>query len=102
MVFALGCTAMNDAGFDSDAWKAQRGVGARENTRATLVPALSRSLRKGMTREEVRQLLGEPDARTEKADIYRMGIAPFGIDQESYQILYDAQGSLTEHRLSRG
>lgn len=93
---------MNDNGFDTDAWKAQRGTTARENTRATQVPSLERQLRPGMTRDEVHRLLGEPDRRTEKADIYRMGIAPFGIDQESYQIIYDSNGVLTEHRLTRG
>lgn len=93
---------MNDERFDAQAWKSQRGVSARTNTRAAHVAALSRMLRQGMAREDVHRLFGEPDAHTEKADIHRMGIAPFGIDQESYQIIYDGHGKLAAHRLSRG
>lgn len=102
LVFVWGPFVVNDDGFDAQAWQSQRGVGARTNTRAAQVPALSSALRQGMTREEVQRLLGQPDARTQKADIYRMGVAPFGVDQDSYQIIYDQHGKLAAHRLSRG
>jgi hypothetical protein len=93
---------MTDSKFDSDAWKAQKGAKITENRRAALVPALEREMRVGMTRNEVRELLGEPDSTTDRSDTYRLGVAPFGIDPEFYRITYDAQGRVTTFRLIRG
>ncbi len=93
---------MTDSKFDADAWKAQKGVKTSENRRAALVPALERELRVGMTRDEVRALLGEPDSTTDQSDTYRLGVAPLGIDPEFYRITYDAQGRVASFLLMRG
>ena len=92
---------MSATDFDSRAWQAQRGVALKDNTRARLVPALRHFLRAGMSRNEVRTLLGEPDRATVNADTYQMGIAPYGIDPESYEIRFDNEDRLVEHRLRR-
>lgn len=93
---------MTTSDFDASAWQAQRGVAPKQNRRAALLPALQPLLQAGMSREQVRGLLGEPDRTRPDADIYQMGIAPFGIDIESYLILYDQAGKLKAHRLQRG
>ena len=88
--------------FDSTRWKAQRGVGPKENTRASLLPVLTQVLQPGMTRAQIHELLGLPEGQSESSDTYHLGIAPYGIDQEFYEIRYDAQNKLVDHRLQRG
>ena len=74
--------------FDAAAWRAQQGNTALDNPRSKLVPALERQRLEGMTRAEVRRLLGEPDSSNDTSDEYLLGASPVGVDLESYRIEY--------------
>jgi hypothetical protein len=82
------CTMPTDS-FDSNTWKSQRGASAKDNKRITMVPTLEARIRVGMSREEVVQILGEPDARDQQAnaDKYFLGLS-MGPDQQYYEIRY--------------
>jgi hypothetical protein len=83
-LIALGCQAK---GFDAAAWQAQRGNLARDNPRSAMVSALERTVvLKGMTRDETRRLLGEPDRSEAEADEYLLGASPVGVDLEVYRL----------------
>jgi hypothetical protein len=92
-----GCTMQATAPFDSDTWKAQRGVDAGENRRGTMVDALERAVRVGMPRDQVVALLGEPDARDAATGVetYELGVSPVGVDEEVYEMTY-RDGMLAE------
>lgn len=84
------CAMEQTPTFDSGAWKAQRGVAAKDNTRGGMLPAVEAVVQPGMSREDVLRLLGEPDA-TDAAtatDTYELGVAKFGIDEEFFAIHY--------------
>jgi hypothetical protein len=93
----------NASEFSVQRWQAERGhVDERTSPRAAMLEALEREhLRRGMPREEVRQLLGEPDSATAAADEYDLGGSPVGVTLESYVIAYDAQGRVTTFGLRR-
>ncbi|MGN6150851.1 MAG: outer membrane protein assembly factor BamE domain-containing protein [Lysobacteraceae bacterium] len=76
--------------FDSGAWKAQRGVAAKDNTRGGMVAAVEAAVHPGMSREDVLRLLGEPDATdaATSTDTYELGVARFGVDEEYFAIHY--------------
>jgi hypothetical protein len=57
-------------------------------------------LRKGMPRNKVLELLGEPDESNSKTDIYDIGASAFGVDLESYQIHYE-NGVVVSYIISR-
>lgn len=85
-LFFSACTMQKDT-FDSDTWKAQRGVSAKDNKRIDMVPKLKASVRAGMPRADVIGLLGEPDSRNREtdADRYFLGL-PFGPDEQYCEI----------------
>jgi hypothetical protein len=87
-LFFSACTMQTET-FDSDTWKAQRGVSARDNKRIDMVPTLEANVRAGMTRTEVIGLLGEPDSRNSETDTdrYFLGL-PLGPDEQYYEIRY--------------
>lgn len=84
------CAMEQTPRFDSDAWKAQRGVAAKDNARGGMLTAMEAVVQPGMSREDVLQLLGEPDARDAGTgtDTYELGVAKFGVDEEYYEIRY--------------
>lgn len=88
--------------FDAETWKAQRGSGARKNPRIGMVVDLQRkhSL-EGMSRDDVRKLLGEPDQREGTSEVYELGASPFGPSYEYFVLDYDAGGKVTQARLTR-
>lgn len=94
----------NTPQFDSSAWKSQRGAGAQQNQRGTMVASVEKAIHAGMARDEVIQLLGEPDnseATTETStDTYELGVAQYGIDEEFYEIVYQ-DGKVASHRWGR-
>ena len=87
--------------FDSDTWKAQRGVSAVDNQRSGMVAALKTAVRVGMPRAEVIQLLGEPDARRSEggADVYMLGLA-MGPDEQYCEVQY-AEGKVASLRVGQ-
>ncbi len=82
---------MQTNSFDSETWKAQRGVRGQDNKRIYMEEALEKAVRVGMSKSEVIRLLGEPDSyRTDvDADLYEIGVSPYGIDEEYYEIRYE-------------
>lgn len=101
LAFSLttACT-MHDTSFDSNAWKSQRDVAAQDNARGPMVAGMQQTLRAGMPRTEVVALLGEPDSRRDTTDVYELGRAPYGVDEEYYEIRY-VDDKVTTHGLGR-
>jgi hypothetical protein len=95
------CT-MQNKNFDSVTWKAQRGASAQSNQRGTMVEPLQNAIRTGMLRDELVELLGEPDSSNAQTnvDIYELGVSPVGIDEEYYEIRYE-NGKVISHRWAR-
>lgn len=104
ILFLSACAMQNTSQFDSSAWKSQRGAGAQQNQRGTMVASVEKAIHAGMARDEVIQLLGEPDnseAATETStDTYELGVAQYGIDEEFYEIVYQ-DGKVASHRWGR-
>jgi len=99
----MSMVAPEQRGFDAALWRAQHGSDARDNPRSGLVPALEREvLRKGMSREEVREILGPPEGETPQRDVYELGASPVGVDYEQYVIEYDEEGKVLSFGLRRG
>lgn len=84
------CAMEQTPRFDSDAWKAQRGVAAKDNARGGMLTAMEAVVQPGMSRDDVLRLLGEPDASDADTgtDTYELGVAKFGVDEEYYEIRY--------------
>lgn len=96
------CAMQNTSDFDSSAWKSQRGATGKDNTRGRMVATLEKSLHAGMSRDDVIRLLGEPDSTDADTatDVYELGVAAYGIDEEFYEIQYQ-DGKLVSHRWAR-
>jgi outer membrane protein assembly factor BamE (lipoprotein component of BamABCDE complex) len=96
------CAMQTTSNFDSDAWKSQRGVGAKENQRGPMVSSVEKAVRTGMSRDDVIRLLGEPDISdaASATDVYELGVARYGIDEEFYEIKYE-DGKVASHRWGR-
>ena len=92
----------NPSNFDSNAWKSHRGAGATENQRGGMVSSVEKAVQVGMSREDVIRLLGEPDSSdaASATDVYELGVARYGIDEEFYQITYQ-EGKVASHRWGR-
>ena len=82
------CTMQKD-GFDSETWKAQRGVNAVDNKRINMVTSLEATLQIGMPKTEVICLLGEPDSHDTETDtdVYFIGIA-WSPSEQFYKVRY--------------
>lgn len=80
---------MQTNSFDSETWKAQRGVSALDNKRSGMVATLEGAVRVGMARADVIQVLGEPDSRRSATDtdVYMLGLA-MGPDEQYYEVRY--------------
>jgi hypothetical protein len=101
MLSALMGTGCQADAFDAAAWQAQRGNLARDNPRSSMVVALERSVvLKGMTRDETRRVLGEPDRSEPEADEYLLGASPVGVDMEVYRLEF-RQGRVSVHGIRR-
>lgn len=101
-LFLSACTMQTTSSFDSASWKSQRGADAQHNRRGTMVAALEKSIAVGMPREQVLALLGEPDSTdaATSTDMYELGVAQYGVDEEFYQIQYQ-DGKVASHRWGR-
>lgn len=93
---ALALTACNSSNeekqmgaFDKSVWLENAGNESKNNPRAQMLnPIMEDLLKAGMGREEVHELLGPPDSKTEARDMYDIGRSPWGIDLEYLQINY--------------
>ena len=96
-------TTVSTGNFDSALWKAQYKKYQRDNPRIGMVPDLEREvLHKRMSREVVREILGRPEQVRENADLYDLGVSPFGVDYEQYVIEYDQENKVVNFFISRG
>jgi hypothetical protein len=89
--------------FDELLWKAQHGSPAleEENPRGAMLPELlNERLTEGMTRDEVRRLLGPPEHEDELTDVYELGRSSWGISFEQLAVEY-AGGELARAQLRR-
>lgn len=96
------CAMQTTSPFDSSAWKSQRGVGAQQNQRGPMVASVEKAIHAGMSRDDVILLLGEPDTSdaATSTDVYELGVARYGIDEEFYEIRYQG-GKVESHRWGR-
>lgn len=101
LTFALAACNMQTKSFDSETWKAQRGVEATVNKRVHMVSELEAAVQVGMPRTEVIRLLGEPDSRRVETDtdLYFLGL-PMGPDEQYYEIRYEG-GKIALMRLGQ-
>ncbi|GAB2512375.1 hypothetical protein [Lysobacter humi (ex Lee et al. 2017)] len=89
LVPVLGACAGAASRFDSEAWKAQRGVPDARNRRNDMAVAARARLHVGMTRAQVIELLGDPDSRkTGGIEVYALGASPLGIDPQYLELTY--------------
>lgn len=99
------CAMEPDGTFESSAWKSQRGVELEKNQRIYMLTSMEALLRVGMHRDEVIELLGPPDYTTQDGgtatDVYYVGVSPYGIDMEQYNIDY-RDGRIIAHRSVQG
>jgi hypothetical protein len=96
------CAMQTTSNFDTAAWKSQRGVAAQQNQRGPMLASAEKAVQAGMSRDEVVALLGEPDIRDAASaiDIYELGVARYGIDEEFFEITYQ-DGKVASHRWGR-
>lgn len=96
------CAMQTTSNFDTAAWKSQRGVAAQQNQRGPMLASAEKAVQVGMSRDDVIQLLGEPDIRDAASaiDIYELGVARFGVDEEFFEITYQ-DGKVASHRWGR-
>ncbi len=85
--------------YDRARWVAERGAEPPVG-RYPMLPEVEKLLRPGMTREEVIDLLGMPDGRSDERFIYDLGVRI--IDYDSFFIEFDANGRVTGWRISYG
>lgn len=102
MLMACTMQQTQTGGFDSDAWKSQRGVAALDNRRGAMVASLEGVVREGMPRADVLAALGEPDTRDAGSgvDVYELGVSGVGVDEEYYEIRYQ-DDRVASHRWGR-
>lgn len=97
-----GCDIVTSSSFDTAQWEAAKNDPPTRNRRARQVSALMKTLRAGMPRSEVLQLLGPPDQQRTSSDLYELGVAPLGIDDEWFKVQYDEQGLVVQFGQTRG
>ena len=103
LTFSLSaCVRQTTTQFDSSAWKSQRGVGAQQNQRGPMVASAEKTVQVGMSRDEVIVRLGEPDSSqaATSTEVYELGVARYGIDEEFFEITYQ-DGKVASHRWGR-
>lgn len=92
LVVVFGCEGVKPttgagAKFDSKAWIAAKGDSARQ----PMVKLLEKELKVGMSVEEVVDLMGEPDRKTdsESERSYLYGLGRGLIDYEEFHVIFD-------------
>lgn len=89
----------NDLRFDRNVWAAYKDSSDPNNPRGQMYEDMTKKvLKKGMSKEEVVTLLGEPDFSKEKL-IFKYNIGAwsgFRIDYDTLDIHFDPQGQVTD------
>jgi len=89
--------------FNPRIWTEQHGSEVRNNPRRAMTTQLeSEILRPGMSRSDVRAVLGAPERTEPRADVYLVGASPLGIDYEMYIIEYDDTDRVVKFFLRQG
>lgn len=82
--------------FSGTVWRSLAGKGRMDNPRQRMVKDLrARYLKPGMTRQQVRQLLGKPDygSHEREVDSYFLGVWGFmSVDATVLEVRYDKAG----------
>ena len=81
--------------FDPAVWRAQAGVETGSRRFGMIRDLEATKLRVGMTREEVRGLLGAPESSRPGYDSWGLGFSPLGMDYDSYTVRYGPDGRVT-------
>ena len=100
LIAALFGGGIQGRAYDRELWIAQSGVDPLRNRRAPMLPEVEKRLRLGMATEEVLDLLGPPDARSDARFTYELGVRI--IDYDSFLIEFDADGRVTGWRVDYG
>ena len=82
--------------FDREAWAAQSGNATGENPRLAMVSAAREAgLERGASRDDVRDLLGEPDGAGADTDTWFLGRDDMAADFRILRVAYDFDGRVT-------
>lgn len=86
--------------FDSERWKNWEETEAEWSLRWDMMNSLRNNHNlKGKTTEEIINLLGEPESKTDKEFSYYLGMAKRGIDIGTLTILFDETGKVTKFKV---
>lgn len=89
--------------FNGTVWRRLANQGGMGNPRQRMVKDLrQRYLRNGMTRQEIRQLLGKPDygSFSKDVDSYFIGVLGFmSVDASTLDIRYDSAGRVARSKI---
>mgnify|MGYP001297361659 CR=1 FL=1 len=87
--------------FDRVLWHHYAGNGDSDNPRASMVADIKRDISTGTTRNQVMELLGEPDFEKSRSVFkYNLGMwSGFRIDYDSLDIHFDEYGQVVELRV---
>ncbi|MFT3902478.1 MAG: hypothetical protein QM727_04865 [Niabella sp.] len=89
--------------FDSEKWKNWKETEAEWSLRWDMMNSLRNThYLKGKTAEEITNLLGEPETKTNKEFRYYLGFAKRGIDTGTLIILFDETGTVSDFYVHRG
>jgi hypothetical protein len=102
LLYPIWHNPFNDRTFEEEIWHAYHNSLDSDNPRGNMADDLRKNhLRRGMTKEQVIELLGEPDfEKSSKVLKYNLGMwSGIGFDYDSLDIYFDSAGSLTETRI---
>ena len=92
----------NDRTFDEEIWHAYHNSLDSGNPRGNMADDLRKNhLRRGMAKEQVIELLGEPESEKSSQLLeYNLGMwSGMGFDYDTLDIYFDSSGRLTETRI---
>lgn len=96
-------TDISTSGFDDVLWRDQYQKFNHDNPRSGMISDLEQEvLRKGMSQETVREILGPPEQTEGNMDLYDLGASPVGVDYEQYVIEYDDDQKVVRFFIRRG
>jgi Ni/Co efflux regulator RcnB len=92
LLLSMTACAMEKKEFDTGKWIAEGAKDFESTQRWAMSEDVERHIKPGMTRSEVRKLLGNPDSEDEFGEkvieSYYLGFPPLGIDHSEYQLFY--------------
>lgn len=88
--------------FNSDRWKNWKNSEAEWSLRWDMMNSLRNNYElKGMTKDEIIELLGEPESLSQKEFSYYLGMAKWGIDIGTLTIKFNETGKVTNYQVRR-